>query len=707
VCKIEDADCNEVCQPLDQQHDSYKQFLQFIQEVLDADELRLQQFNTKFNLKDSQGLDDQSTSIDLSNVVQKPHLPRKAKQKVKTNSIINEIKGVPSQQQKLDVMIRTIDVCIKSPKDLGDLARKEVLGKTSIVCVGGKAIKGDLGEFLFMHVGDMAKVVGVGLDWAKVVVTKEFGVNVIQEDEGVWTKLWCLEHFVPRIITIPNPKQKLMTHPNSAKTDGVELETHLGCVYVEDDKEENAHACFPLIFELVEHIGLGRKNAMKIEEVSRTKSSGSTKGEEVSGAGSSGSTKGGEVSGAESSGSTKGGKVSRAESSGFTKGGEVSRAKSSGSRQEINRNEDDKGSEDPSRGPPKPLDPSLSIGREDVEERTLTVNVFPKARQLPIPLWGRASPPSICPPLVFKFQRRGECRTIDVEAETRCNFGKMQIGVTKNGLGFYQDNITISLDCIDEEEDAATVTKAHVQNVENVKKTIVDTSATIHYSTHQVGGELELDATPLPHNLPLHARGKYNYAWTGGDNLAHGNTQEMYFSQLDCFFVDDHSIQSELRYNFRYPQEVLQDIALGDSSKIKTEKTFRPTIVSNWVNLNMNEQSPYIFSVERHIVSKEHLKRSLKCEGNPPFTQKHYEVNFNETRQLDRSMITQSPTDIHLTINEGSEVTVIKQCYKVNLKVNHAMTHVPHKAKVIPLRHSDTNPMIIEGVMKMSSSTSE
>jgi hypothetical protein len=76
VYKIEDANCIQVCQPLDRRHDSYKRFLQFIQEALDDDELRLQQFNTKFNLKDSQGLNDQSTSIGLSSVVQKPHLPR-------------------------------------------------------------------------------------------------------------------------------------------------------------------------------------------------------------------------------------------------------------------------------------------------------------------------------------------------------------------------------------------------------------------------------------------------------------------------------------------------------------------------------------------------------------------------------------------------------------------------------------------------------
>ncbi len=76
MCVIKHADYIQVSQPLDQQHDSYKQLLQFIQEALDADELRLQEFNTKLKLKDSQGLDVQSTSIGLSSVVQKPHLPR-------------------------------------------------------------------------------------------------------------------------------------------------------------------------------------------------------------------------------------------------------------------------------------------------------------------------------------------------------------------------------------------------------------------------------------------------------------------------------------------------------------------------------------------------------------------------------------------------------------------------------------------------------
>ncbi len=628
---------------------------------------------------------------------------RKEKQKVKTSTKTNDIEGVPSQQQKLDVMIRTIDVHIMSPKELQYLSPKEVLGKTSIVCVGGKAMEGDSGEFLFMNVGDMAKVVGVGLDWAKVVVTKEFGVNVIQEDEGEWTKLWCSKHFVPRIITIPNPKQELVTHPNSAKTDGVELEANLGRVYVEDDKEENAHACFPLVFELAEYIGLGRKNAMKMKEVSRAKSSGSTKGGEVSGAESSGSTKGGEVSGAESSGSTKGGevsgaessgstkggKVSGAESSGSTKGGKVSGAESSGSRQEIRRNEDDEGSEDPSRGPPNPLDPSPFLGREDVEKRTFTVNVYPKEMQL-TPLWreDREKTPSISPILEFKFQKKGDCREIMSETETSCNFGEMEDDAIENGFGFYQDNITISLKCKDKDPDAARVRQPRVQDVENVKKTMTDTSTTIKNSGHQMGCEIGGVAMPHDiHNFPLHAQGTYGYTSSRGTNFTQGNNHDVPFVQFRCYHVNDRCTSKELKYFFQYPQHVLQQIASNDLSEIKTENTFQPTIVGNWVNLNLEEMSPYVFSVQRHIVSKEKLRGSKKYVGNPPHTRIQYEVRY------DRS------TD------ERSEVLFhAKQSYKVELKVNHAMTHMPHKVNKKSLSE---NNKIIENVMEMSSPTSE
>jgi len=618
---------------------------------------------------ETEGVPDQQQKLDVMiTTIETEGVPNQ-QQKLDVMTTTIETESVPNQQQKLDVMITTIeDAHIKSPKDLQHLAPKGVLGETSIVCVGGKAMKGDLVEFLFMDVGDMAKVVGVGLDWAKVVVTKEFAVNVMQEDEGVWTKLWCSEHFVPRIITIPNPKQELVTHPNSAKIDGVELEANLGCVYVEDDKEENAHACFPLIFELVEHIGLGRKNAMKMKEVSREKSSESTKG--------------GEVSGAESSGSTKGGEVSGAESSGSTKGGEISREKSSGSRQETRRNENDEGSEDPSKGPPNNLDPSLSVGPQDEEERTLIVNVHPRKGKLTT-LWeGQEEPPNIYTKLVFKFQKKGECRMIMSETETSCNFGEMEDEAIENGFGFYQDDITISLKCKDEDLDAASVSEPRVQDVEDVKKTMTNTSTTIDNSGHQIGCEFGVVAMPYTiHDYPPHAQGTYCYTSSGGTNFTQGSNHDVPFVQLHCYHVNDRCISKNLKYNFRYPQHILQQIASSDLSEIKTENTFRATIVGNWVNLN-HKISPYVFSVKRHIISKEKLRGSKKHVGNPPHTRIQYEVRY------DRSIDTQ----------------VTKQYYEVALKVNHAMTHMPRKVNTMSL--SESNKIFkIKDVMEMLPST--
>jgi len=50
------------------------------------------------------------------------------------------------------------------------------------------------------------------------------------------------------------------------------------------------------------------------------------------------------------------------------------------------------------------------------------------------------------------------------------DFGRMKIEAIKNGFNFYQDNITISLNCKDEDRDATKVTDAQVQNMEYVKK---------------------------------------------------------------------------------------------------------------------------------------------------------------------------------------------------------------------------------------------
>jgi hypothetical protein len=196
-------------------------------------------------------------------------------------------------------------------------------------------------------------------------------------------------------------------------------------------------------------------------------------------------------------------------------------------------------------------------------------------------------------------------------------------------------------------------------------------------------------AVPPPMRYcPVHLQGNYGYTSSEGVNLARGSTSEIPFTQLDYFFVNDRSISKELRFDFQYPQHILQEIASNDLSEIKTENTFRPTILGNWVDLNINEGSPYVFRVQRHIVSKSHLKTSFKHVGNPP--QKHYEVNF------DNSM------DTRMDIDGRSEVhPLTTQHYEVKLKVNHAMTHMRHKVKTLLLSENNMK----NDVMEMSPAT--
>jgi hypothetical protein len=48
----------------------------------------------------------------------------------------------------------------------------------SIMVAGRKDNEGNLVELLFRDAENMAEVVGIGIDWAKVVVTKEMDVKV-------------------------------------------------------------------------------------------------------------------------------------------------------------------------------------------------------------------------------------------------------------------------------------------------------------------------------------------------------------------------------------------------------------------------------------------------------------------------------------------------------------------------------------------------
>ncbi len=137
-------------------------------------------------------------------------------------------------------------------------------GLQEILTMGrkGKFEGADSIEFLFKHAEDMSKVVGVGLQWSKVVVRKQFGVVVKHIGEHLWFNLWKETSFSPMRIPISKPPTKLsmcnLTPEQSSKSFGVGLvgsrleNIHM---YVEDNQNQTGEM-IPFIFELVEKMGL-------------------------------------------------------------------------------------------------------------------------------------------------------------------------------------------------------------------------------------------------------------------------------------------------------------------------------------------------------------------------------------------------------------------------------------------------------------------
>ncbi|CAM6034529.1 unnamed protein product, partial [Sphagnum compactum] len=146
------------------------------------------------------------------------------------------------------------------------------LENDSILIVGRKGTfeGADAIEFLFGQVEDMSKVVGVGLQRSKVVVTEQFEVMVIQINEHMWLDLWKETSFVPMSINVPkfpiNYKLPMcnLTPEESSKRFGVGLGGFRSeglCMYVEDNMSKQTGEMFPLIFELAEKMGLKSENA--------------------------------------------------------------------------------------------------------------------------------------------------------------------------------------------------------------------------------------------------------------------------------------------------------------------------------------------------------------------------------------------------------------------------------------------------------------
>jgi hypothetical protein len=157
--------------------------------------------------------------------------------------------------------------------------------RSSIMVVSRKNNDGNV-ELLFKDAENMTQVVGVGLEWAKVVVTKESVVEVREIGEHAWKGLWedqgCEELELIE-INLLEPKTKVEGSLNTRLEDQIErfgiwlTKSDVIGVSAENHLEQLNEGFFPLVYDLVEYMGLEGENSITCKQVSGGEG-GSSKG---------------------------------------------------------------------------------------------------------------------------------------------------------------------------------------------------------------------------------------------------------------------------------------------------------------------------------------------------------------------------------------------------------------------------------------------
>jgi len=394
--------------------------------------------------------------------------------------------------------------------------------RSAIMVVSRKNNDGNV-ELLFKDAENMTQVVGVGLEWAKVVVTKELDVEVREIGEHAWKCLWedegCEELDLIEII-LPMPETKVEGSLNTRLEDQIErfgiglTKSDVIEVSAENHLEQLNEGFFPLVYDLVEYMGLEGENSIRCKQVS-----------------------GGE------GGSSKGAAKVR-----------CSIEKSGGKKdvhQDPSQDPHEDGFQDGFQGPPQdPSEPLFSLPLDMEEKKVLLVSI--------IPLWGYPSrglggqeihdghelyKATIVHVLKFLFEVDGGHRKITTTLILTCDLGEGGgQNVNPRNLGYFQDNITISLHC--EMDRAATLLLLRVENVEIVKRTTTTNAS----SLHKWGCKGEI----LVPFLGIQAGGGDGQTTERGSSFAH----EISVPQLSSFHVTSKCCGGSLVYNFLYPEEV-------------------------------------------------------------------------------------------------------------------------------------------------------
>jgi hypothetical protein len=219
-------------------------------------------------------------------------------------------------------------------------------------------------EFLFSDAQCMSRMVGVGLERAKVLVTSGYEVGVMQLSENIWKRSWekvfsqVKDSESSELVAIKMPKLQgdhvqSMSLPaeDISRKFGVSLkdfpETH---VITLNCKEEQSGQFFPLVWKVVDEYR-NLKCESTCATTKQTSGTGSTKSPNTSSSGS-------------IQQSTSGGGPNFSQSPSLT-------------RQEEKMDDDE--DDDKSLPPEDPLPPDPSSAPNDMRNRRLKVSIFPGA----------------------------------------------------------------------------------------------------------------------------------------------------------------------------------------------------------------------------------------------------------------------------------------------------------------------------------------
>jgi hypothetical protein len=491
-------------------------------------------------------------------------------------------------------------------------------------------------ELFFENAEIMSQVVGVGLEWAKVVITKKLDVEVRHIGEHAWKDLRANSKMAGQVhgdfewmnISLPELQTQDERPSNLLLEDlterfGVGLtSSDVISVYMEDQVgQSNDEGLAPLVMNLAECMGVEAATVTKRRPVS---------------GGEGGSSKGAAGGGSSKEAST------RTQDPPQDPPEDPPQDPAQNPPDDHNQDPPNDPAEDPPDDPVEdPPDDHAADPPELLEKKKVhVVTIFPEhgyihqvshVPQQDDPI----NEACIVPILRFEFELRGNHRKITTTLKTQCDLGEGGVlNGTPSNLGYFQDNITISLTC--EKARAATLSSSKVEDVKVAKRTITNNNSTS--VAREGSGQVAV--------LGFQVGGSCGGTTETGYSTAH----EM---EIEClgggFCVHSMQRPGSLAYNFSYPK-VMKDI-IADHHHGRTElldlkigDTVSPTIIGEWDALDMNRKCKYNFKTRRDITSIKGLRQS---RGN------------------------------------GEEPQSIPQQHVVPLWVNHAMTHILNRDDTI------------------------